>query len=60
MNAVVLRKLREPLIIEEVPIPTVRPNGVLTSVKQCGICTRGVRKVSEVRSTGNLSFIIRA
>jgi propanol-preferring alcohol dehydrogenase len=58
MKAAVLKKLKEPLIIEDVPIPTMGPKDVLMRVKQCGICTTDIRMVSGVRPTGNLPFIV--
>ncbi len=58
MKAAVLKKLKEPLVIEDVSIPSVGPKEVLMKVKQCGICITDIRMVSGVRPTGNLPFII--
>ncbi|HSB07173.1 MAG TPA: alcohol dehydrogenase catalytic domain-containing protein, partial [Thermodesulfobacteriota bacterium] len=58
MKAAVLKKLKEPLVIEDVPIPSIGPKEVLMKVKQCGICITDIRMVSGVRPTGNLPFII--
>ena len=58
MKAAVLKKLKEPLVVEDVPIPSIGPKEVLMKVKQCGICITDIRMVSGVRPNGNLPFII--
>jgi threonine dehydrogenase-like Zn-dependent dehydrogenase len=58
MKAAVLKKVKEPLVIEDVPIPVAGPKEILMKVKQCGICITDIRMVSGVRPTGNLPFII--
>jgi threonine dehydrogenase-like Zn-dependent dehydrogenase len=58
MKAAVLRRLKSPLAIEDVPIPKVGPRDVLMRVKQCGICITDVRIASGARPVGNLPFIM--
>lgn len=58
MKAAVLKKLGEPLIIEDVPISKIGPKDVLMKVKLCGICITDIRMIRGVRPTGNLPFII--
>ncbi len=58
MKAAVLKKLKEPLVIEDVPVPVVGPKDVLMKVKQCGICITDIKMASGVRPTGTLPFII--
>ncbi len=58
MKAAVLKTLKEPLVIEEVPLPPMGSKDVLMKVKQCGICITDIKMVSGVRPTGNLPFII--
>jgi threonine dehydrogenase-like Zn-dependent dehydrogenase len=58
MKAAVLKAVKEPLVIEDVPIPAVGPKDVLMKVKQCGICITDVKMVTGIRPTGNLPFII--
>lgn len=38
MKAAILKEYLKPLVIEEAPRPTVRPDEVLVKVKACGIC----------------------
>ena len=42
MKAAVLRKLKSPLVIEDIPIPEYGPKDVLLKVKQCGICVTDI------------------
>lgn len=58
MKAAVLKKIGEPLNIEDVPIPNIGPKDVLIKVKLCGICITDIRMIRGVRPTGNLPFII--
>jgi len=45
MRAAVLRKLRTPLKIEEVPIPTPGPGELLIKVVACGVCHSDIHAV---------------
>jgi len=58
MKAAVLRELKSPLVIEDVPIPEISPNDVLIKVKQCGICITDLRIASGARPVGKLPFIM--
>ena len=58
MKAAVLKELKSPLVIEDIPIPEVGPNDVLMKVKQCGICITDLNMVSGARPVGELPFIM--
>ena len=58
MKAAVLKRLKSPLVIEDVPIPEIGPRDVLMQVKQCGICITDVRIASGARPVGKLPFIM--
>jgi propanol-preferring alcohol dehydrogenase len=38
MKAAILKQYSKPLVVEDVPRPSVRPNEVLIKVRACGIC----------------------
>lgn len=38
MNAAVAHAFREPLVLEDVPIPEVRPGQILVKMAACGVC----------------------
>jgi propanol-preferring alcohol dehydrogenase len=38
MKAAVLRALRQPLVIEDVPLPAIGPDDALIETRSCGIC----------------------
>lgn len=38
MKAAVLRELKQPLLIEEVDLPSLAPDEVLIQVEACGVC----------------------
>jgi alcohol dehydrogenase, propanol-preferring len=45
MRAAVLRKIRDPLVIEQVPRPTPGPGDVLIAVTACGVCHSDVHAI---------------
>jgi threonine dehydrogenase-like Zn-dependent dehydrogenase len=58
MKAAVLRELKSPLVIEEVPIPEFGPHDVLLKVKRCGICVTDVHIANGARPVGKLPFVM--
>jgi propanol-preferring alcohol dehydrogenase len=38
MKAAVVHEYGKPLVIEEVPVPEVRPGRILVKVEACGVC----------------------
>ena len=38
MKAAVVHEFGKPLVIEEVPVPEVRPGRILVKVEACGVC----------------------
>jgi len=58
MKAAVLRKLRSPLVIEDIPIPEYGSTDVLLKVKQCGICVTDIRIADGSRPVGQLPFVM--
>jgi len=38
MKAAVLRKIGQPFVLEDVPMPEIRPDEVLVETRTCGIC----------------------
>src|SRR5690349_24012086 len=38
MKAAMVRKFKEPLLIEDVPVPTVGPGQILVKIEACGVC----------------------
>lgn len=58
MRAAVLRELKSPLVIEDIPIPEYGSKDVLLRVRQCGICVTDVRIASGARPVGKLPFIM--
>ncbi len=52
MKAAILKQYSEPLVVEEVPRPSVRPNEVLVRVKACGICGTDLKTCSGGKKEG--------
>ena len=52
MKAAVLKELKSPLVIEDIPIPKHGPRDVLLKVKQCGICVTDVHIADGSRPIG--------
>lgn len=45
MKAARIREYNQPLVLEEVPIPEIRPDEVLVQVRACGMCRSDVQLV---------------
>ena len=58
MKAAVLKKLKSPLVIEDVPVPAFGAKDVLLKVKQCGICVTDIHIANGDRPVGELPFIM--
>ena len=58
MKAAVLRKLKSPLVIEDIPLPQYGPKEVLLKVKQCGICVTDIHIADGSRPVGQLPFVM--
>ena len=61
MKAAVVHEYGKPLVIEEVPVPEVRPGRILVKVESCGVChtdlhaAEGAWPVKPPPSTGSSS-----
>jgi threonine dehydrogenase-like Zn-dependent dehydrogenase len=58
MKAAVLKELKSPLVIEDIPMPKHGPRDVLLKVKQCGICVTDVHIADGSRPIGQLPFVM--
>jgi threonine dehydrogenase-like Zn-dependent dehydrogenase len=58
MKAAVLKKLKSPLVIEDIPIPECGRKDILLKVKQCGICVTDMHIADGSRPVGQLPFIM--
>jgi threonine dehydrogenase-like Zn-dependent dehydrogenase len=58
MKAAVLKQLKSPLVIEDVPVPQFGSKDVLLKVKQCGICVTDIHIANGDRPVGELPFIM--
>lgn len=46
MKAAIAHHFGKPLIIEEIPIPKIRPHQVLVQIKACGVCHTDLHAVN--------------
>ncbi|NMC80680.1 MAG: alcohol dehydrogenase catalytic domain-containing protein [Chloroflexi bacterium] len=58
MKAAVLKKLKEPIVLEDVATPTVGPYDVLVKTKACGICGTDVHMWEGWGYTPDLPFVM--
>lgn len=58
MRAMVLEKVKEPLVLQEVRLPTVEPFEVLIKIKACGVCHTDLHIVDGELSAPSLPLIL--
>jgi propanol-preferring alcohol dehydrogenase len=58
MKAAVLKDIKEPIVLEDVPMPVVGPYEVLVNTKACGICGTDVHMWEGWGYTPDLPFVM--
>jgi len=58
MRAALLHKIKEPLKLEDIPKPKIKPNEVLVKVKACGICHSDLHFIDGILRVGKLPIIL--